>query len=453
MGLQSLSRAQAFGLGTGESMTTQLPMLRRDVYGPLVPDPDRVFDLPQGFRYEILARQGDRMDDGLYVPGKPDGMAAFATDDGRIGLICNHELSDGDDESGPFGRRNHLLQSRHRPYVYDYGKGDQPQLGGTTTLILNPKTGQKELQYLSLAGTDRNCAGGPTPWGSWITCEETNLKAFGKIEKDHGYNFEVPLSTRIQPVRPVALEAMGRFRHEAVAVDPRTGIVYQTEDMGDGLIYRFIPKVNGKLQLGGQLQALAILDEPSRDTRNWKSLSSPTFPSDTPFSVRWIDIEDVTSPDDNLRFQGFEKGAARFARGEGMWYGQGEVFFACTNGGPIEKGQVFRYTPSTFEGTDRETEAPGKLELFIESTDKDVLKNCDNLTVAPWGDLFICEDSESPCNLVGITPDGACFEFGSNRYNDSELAGVCFDPSGRFLFLNIQTSGLTLAITGPWQQT
>lgn len=452
LGLQSLSRAALPG-STAPALAGRLPMRRIHAYGPLMPDPQRIFDLPKGFRYSVISRQGARMDDGFLVPGDPDGMAAFGLPGGRIGLIRNHELAPVEFAKGPFGPQNELLEKAPRSFLYDYGSGKWPGLGGTTTIVFDPRTGTVEREYLSLAGTEKNCAGGPTPWGSWVSCEETATPQMGDFEKSHGYNFEVPLSAEIAQIPPVPLEEMGRFRHEAIAVDPRSGAVYQTEDLGDGLIYRYLPKVKGRLAEGGRLQALAIIGQPSRDTRNWSGTDQPVFPRHERFAVRWIDLEDVRSPDDTLRFQGFEKGAARFARGEGMWYGHGEVYFACTNGGALEKGQVFRYLPSRFEGTAREAEEPGMLELFIESTDESILKNCDNLTVAPWGDLFICEDADEPCNLVGVTPQGSFFEFGSNRYSPSELAGVCFSPDGQYLFLNIQGDGLTLAITGPWQHS
>lgn len=420
-------------------------------YGPLLPDPNKIFDLPKGFRYRIIARQGDKMADGLLCPGDPDGMAAFPLNDGRIGLICNHELADDELQKGAFGPSNENFPAKIQKMCYDPGCGNGPQLGGTTTIIYDPQRERTDLQYLSLAGTDKNCAGGPTPWNSWITCEETNLRTGGNVAKDHGYNFEVPLSAEIKPADPTPLIDMGRFRHEAVAIDPKTGIVYQTEDMGDGLIYRFIPNVPGQLQKGGKLQALALVDKPSFDTRNWPELTTPKMAANKFESVYWIDIEDVTSPDDSLRFQGFEKGAARFARGEGMWAGNGEFFFACTNGGHIQEGQIFRYIPSPNEGTKAEKTSPGKLELFVESTDRDMLKNCDNLTVAPNGHLVVCEDADQPCRLVGITPEGALYRIGQNSYTGSELAGACFSPDGKILFINLQKEGLTLAITGPWE--
>jgi len=439
-------------LSLGANPGLEGPMPTAKGYGPLLPDPNRVFDLPEGFRYRIIARQGERMADGLLVPGDPDGMAAFPLDNGRIGLICNHELAFDEADKGAFGSSNENFPSEVQRICYDPGKGKGPQLGGTTTMVYDPARERVERQYMSLAGTDRNCAGGPTPWNSWITCEETNLRADAVTAKDHGYNFEVPLSAEIKPADPVPLKAMGRFRHEAVAVDPKTGIVYQTEDMSDGLIYRFIPDVPGKLAEGGRLQALVIVNRPSCDTRNWPELEGPTFPVNQPFEVSWVDIVDVESPDDSLRFQGFDKGAARFARGEGMWAGDGEYYFACTNGGPKLQGQIFRYIPSPYEGTPEETNQPGKLDLFIESTNPDLLKNCDNLTVAPNGHLVVCEDADKPCRLVGVSPEGKLYRIGQNSYTGSELAGACFSPDGKILFVNIQKEGLTLAITGPWDR-
>ena len=261
--------------------------------------------------------------------------------------------------------------------------------------------------------------------------------------------FEVPATEDPVLADPLPIKDMGRFNHEAVAVDPRTGIVYLTEDRGDSLIYRYIPKKRGKLHEGGKLQALAIKGEKSRDTRNWESLTTPKFPMREPKAVEWIDIENVESPEDDLRYQGFNKGAACFARGEGMWYGKNEIYFACTNGGHISNGQVFRYVPGKNEG--KQNESGGTLELFAESQDQAILKNCDNLTVAPWGDVVLCEDAKHPF-MVGITPKGEYYKLAENVGYQSEFAGGVFSPSGETLFVNIQGAGLTIAIRGPWKR-
>jgi uncharacterized protein len=421
-------------------------------YGPLKDDPAGIFNLPERFSYRIISRKGERMADGFLSPGKHDAMATFPGRDGKVIIVRNHEVSPSDLANGPFGLNNELLGRINKNKVYDPGRGELPGLGGTTTMIYDEKTGEVEKEYLSLAGTIRNCAGGTTPWGSWITCEETVVKSGGfdgKLEMDHGYNFEVKASESIMLSNPVPLKAMGRFNHEAVAVDPSTGIVYQTEDRGDGLIYRYIPNVKGELEKGGKLQALAVMDQPGYDTRNWESSPPPKMKENEPLAVKWIDMEQIDSPEDDLRLRGFEAGAARFARGEGMWYGNDEVYFACTNGGLNGTGQIFKYKPSRFEGTDRENNRPGQLELFAEPNDTEIFKFCDNLTVAPWGDVVLVEDHNHPF-IVGITPDGEYYRIGENVGYESELAGVVFSPSGKTLFVNIQHVGLTLAIEGPW---
>ena len=423
-------------------------------YGPLIPDPKGVFDLPKGFSYRILSKVGDEMSDGLLVPGLPDGMAAFPQPDGRIVIVMNHELSPQHIGISPFGPMNERLDKVDRTKIYDTRDGTLSSLGGTTNLVYNPATGEVEKQFLSLIGTERNCAGGTTPWGSWVTCEESNIVKSEFFQKDHGYNFEVPATSEQGLVEPIPLIAMGRFRHEAVAVEPNSGVVYQTEDMWDGLIYRYIPDVKGELAKGGTLQALVIRGSSSSvDTRNWGEAGAPNFPRSKSVEVEWVDLDEVESPKDDLRYRGKDRGAAVFARGEGMWYENGELYFACTNGGAKRTGQVFRYIPSPNEGTLLESDEPARLELFVESDDKDILQNCDNLTVAPTGDLFIAEDAlDDPSRLIGVTPDGQCFTFASNPYNSSELAGVCFSPDGATMFLNIQETGLTLAIDGPWSQ-
>ena len=423
-------------------------------YGSLVSDPEGILNLPKGFSYKIISREGDKMDDGLMIPGAPDGMATFRGKGDRVIVVRNHELSPEKPEHGAFGAKNELLDKVNANKFYDYGKKTVPALGGTSTFVYNPKTGSIEKQFLSLAGTVRNCAGGPTPWNSWLTCEESTVKAGasdGNGEKDHGYVFEVPASEKIGLADPLPIKAMGRFNHEAVAVDPATGIVYLTEDRGDSLIYRYIPKTPGKLLNGGKLQALAIREQKSFDTRNWESLTTPKFPLKQAMDVEWTDIENVESPEDDLRYQGFNNGAACFARGEGMWYGKNEIYFACTNGGHISNGQVFRYVPSPAEGKADEKKSAGKLELFAESPDKKILQNCDNLTVAPWGDLVMCEDTPHPF-IVGITPGGEYYKLAENVGYKSEFAGGVFSPSGETFFVNIQGAGLTLAITGPWKK-
>lgn len=422
--------------------------VRLDGYGTLIPDPAGVLDLPAGFSYRIISRAGETMSDGFVVPAAPDGMAAFPYRQSQMILVRNHEVNAGSPPaSGPFGANNELLLRAE--HVYDRGQDRGPCLGGTTTLVYDTREQRVVSQHLSLTGTLRNCAGGPTPWGSWLTCEESTVRAGAFAEKDHGYVFEVPASAEMMLTEPIPLKAMGRFNHEAVAVDPHSGIVYETEDQGDSLLYRFIPNEQGRMAEGGRLQALAVVDRPVLDTRNW---GEALVKQGEILDARWIDLDNVDSAEDDLRFRGFLRGAARFARGEGMWYGNGAVYFACTNGGPARAGQIWRYVPSPHEGREEEVDEPGRLELFIEPNDIALLQNCDNVTVAPWGDIIMCEDGPGEQFLVGVTSDGSLYKLGRNAISGSELTGATFSPDGTTLFTNIQGNGLTLAIIGPWDR-
>ncbi|MEN0109577.1 MAG: alkaline phosphatase PhoX [Planctomycetota bacterium] len=434
-------------------------------YGDLVADPAGLLDLPTGFSYRVVSRTGDRMDDGLLVSAAPDGMATFAGPDGLTLLVRNHETRPG--MAGPFGDGDTRLTDAVRAKLYDDGGGVTPGVGGTTTVVYDTRSQRVVRQFQSLAGTERNCAGGPTPWGSWITCEETTDRPGAlsdprdtfTIARDHGYNFEVPATATPSLADPTPLVAMGRMRHEAVAVHPSTGVVFQTEDIDDGAIYRFLPNrpsrgaTPGDLAAGGRLQALAVIGRPSLDTRNWESADVAVGDR---LAVRWIDLDHPESPDDDLRYRAFEAGAARFARGEGMWHVaaedslDGDLYFACTSGGAKRIGQIWRYTPSLAEGQAGEADAPGALELFFEPNDSRLIENADNLTAAPWGDLVVCEDRQGDVvRLVGVTPTGRCYTLARNHVR-GEFAGVTFSPDGSTLFVNLQTAGMTVAITGPW---
>ncbi len=418
-------------------------------YGPLMDDPHGLIRLPKGFSYTAFSHMGEEMADGFLVPGMHDGMGAFAGPDGETLLVRNHELESRFVGKGPYGPKHERFVKMPDDKIYDRGKGIAPNIGGTTTIVFNTRTQKMERHFLSLAGTVRNCAGGPTPWGTWVTCEEMNHEPEPDAEKAHGYNFEVSPSVEPGLVTPVPLKAMGRFRHEAIAVDENSGAVYETEDAGDGLLYRFLPHEKQNLAAGGRLQALALVDERITDTRNW---TEHQFPVGRPLAVRWIDLDDPESPLNDLRIRGVAAGAVPFARGEGAWTGEDGVYFAMTSGGKKLKGQIFRYVPSPFEGTEREREEPGKLELYLEPDDADILSNGDNIAIAPWGDLLICEDTDKHCRLLGVTPKGEIYSIAENVTPKRELAGCCFSPDGTTLFFNVQTPGYTVAITGPWAQ-
>jgi secreted PhoX family phosphatase len=367
------------------------------------------------------------MDDGERVPDKADGMGCFALPDGKIALVRNHELNQRDKAGG-------TLQS-------GYGRNPQGGIlpGGTTSIILDPDTMAVERQFRSLAGTIRNCSGGTTPWGSWLTCEEPGERVL-PLALDHGYVFEVPAAAA-GLVDPVPLKAMGRFNHEAACVDPVTGIVYQTEDRDDGVLYRFVPRTPGRLANGGRLQAL-VLANGVRDSRNW---NAPVFAVGETLGARWIDLEDVEAPKDDLRLRAAADGALLVARGEGIHWGRDEAYICSTNGGAAKLGQIFKLTPGRGGAADR-------LELFFESTSPNQFNYGDNLTIAPNGHLIVCEDQYTPIvdnHLRGITPDGQPYAFGRLRMQ-TELAGGCFSPDGKWFFVNAYSPTVTVAISGPW---
>jgi secreted PhoX family phosphatase len=418
-------------------------------YGALIEDPDKIMDLPEGFSYKIIARSGERMTYGFHVPGHPDGMGAFEGPDGSTIILRNHEnFPEYLPKYGPFGPSNELVRQLNGKFIYDNGREGGPALGAVTTLVYDTKAQKLRRQFLTLAGTLVNCSGGVTPWNSWLSCEEIFKNPTFVLAKKHGYVFEIPASPEQKVVKPVPLKTMGRFVHEALAVDPRTNIIYQTEDQLDSLIYRFLPDRPGRLEEGGRLQCLSIDGRPRLDTRNW---DEQRVRSGDKLSVKWLDLDDVNPKKDDLRLRGFKNGGALFASGEGMDYFEKAVYFGCTNGGPIKAGQIWQYVPSPYEGTERESESPGTLELFVEINDREICENPDQMTGTPWGDVFVCEDGFGEQYLFGITPQAKIYRFARNAQDESEFAGICFSPDGSTAFVNYLSTGFTFAITGPWK--
>lgn len=449
MGFAGLSASLARG-STGsllESLTKRAGIDPTLGFGPLIEDPRKVIDLPAGFEYSIFSRTGELMNDGLSVPGYHDAMGAFpyikpdgSADPDRTILVRNHEIDDSNTTTGAFERPG-SFESFNKAKLYDPGFG-RPSRGGTTTMVYNTKTQQLESHWLSLAGTERNCAGGITPGNTWLSCEETVSVKSERFEHNHGYVFEVPVTTTPSLAEPDPIRSMGRFMHEACCTDPRTGIVYMTEDQHDSIIYRYVPNNRNDLHAGGKLQALRIDHTPSLDTRNWEGI---TIKPNERVTCSWITLDDVESPKDDLRYRGFNAGAARFARAEGMWWGDNSVYFAATTGGPGYHGQIWRITPDPKTGVDT-------LDLFIEPEDPSVLHRADNITFSPWGDLIVCEDENKPPRLIGVTMQGELYIIGRNANSNSELAGATFSADATTLFLNVQKPGFTLAITGPWDK-
>jgi secreted PhoX family phosphatase len=385
-------------------------------FGALVKDPAGVFDLPKGYSYRIVQRVGETMTDGYQVPASFDGMGCFAAPEpGKVVLMRNHENTFVPG-TGPCG-----VGRKPPPEAYD-----PAAQGAVTRVVLHADTLKVASSNLVLAGTVRNCAGGPSPWG-WLSCEEAT-------DAHHGYVFLCRTdAARVAP--PTRIVGYGRFRHEAACVDPRTFIAYLTEDKDDSCLYRFVP-VNGERPFEGKLQALAVADLPKLDLAAARLGQS--------FEVTWVDIDEPDSRDDTVRFQGRARGAAVLRRGEGIWLDGERVFICSTSGGPAGAGQIFRLDLGGATRKDR-------LSVVAQSTDTDLLNMPDNVTVSPWGEVFMAEDSVGGVqHLRVLSPDGIVSDFARNALSRSELAGVCFSPDGRTLFVNIYGDGLTLAIRGPF---
>jgi len=390
-------------------------------------DSNKIIDIHKSLNYRIISTQGSPMTDGHKVPGLPDGMGAFMVNN-NIALVRNHELIPRDGMlNGAFDNPSEQISNLG---INHY---DPIAIGGTTTVILDRSSKKVIKEYLSLSGTRNNCAGGTTPWDTWLSCEE-DINKKKSWRKSHGYVFEVdPKNTGLS--MPIPLKALGRFNHEAIAFD-KFNNAYLTEDRNEGLIYKFVPKKKNSL-VEGSLFALKI--ENVNDSRNWTKQS---IKPKSQYQTKWIKVDDVDPDEDTMRFNLIDKGATPFARPEGIISDANSIYITCTSGGKLKKGQIFKLQFPSAEKCN--------IELWFESQKQDLVNMPDNLTIAPWGDLIVCEDNSKVNRLWGFNPQGKIYLIAENNYTGSEFAGVCFSPIDNAMFVNLQYNGMTLVIDGDW---
>ena len=328
--------------------------------------------------------------------------------------------------------------------------------GGTTTIEVD-RHGNRVREYVSLAGTHNNCAGGRTPWNTWLTCEETEAI----LGKRHGYVFEVDPYHQRANRDPQPIKALGRYAHESLVVDPRSGRIYLTEDAGNpnGLLYRFTPPRRALPLRHGSLKRLPTT--PAGSTRCGRSTRDGTFVPDlsvatepgTRYRVEWVPVPDRDATTISTRLQFGPGEITRSRKLEGMWWGDGGAYFVAsfartTDGSAAQHdGQVWFIDPRR-----------GTIELrlhfaYTPSDQDNDPDGPDNITVSPYGGVILAEDGEGVQHLLGSTDRGEVFFFARNDdAGDSEFAGPTFSHDRRILFANIQTPGWVFAIRGPFRR-
>ncbi|HSD37451.1 MAG TPA: alkaline phosphatase PhoX [Rhodocyclaceae bacterium] len=454
-------------------------------YGAIAPVNDLttglpLLQLPPGFSYKSFGWRGDLMADGLATPSSHDGMGVALTRklgrSSELVLVRNHEQSTSTSAANIIGA------SKATVAKHDIGStAGNYQIGGTTNLVW--RDGNWVESFASFGGTYRNCAGGISSWGSWMTNEELRSNSISTTGKKHGYVFEVPADTSLNAANPNPIVDMGRMAHEASALDTQTGYWYLTEDQGNAnTLYRFLPNnVSGglnSLHAGGRLQGLRVKNVANADLR------MPTLCQE--YQTEWVDIANPDLDGASLSsvvgtvsasgpyLQAYAKGAAIFGANEGCWVANGIVFFTDkqVTANPNRQGRIWSLDLAT-----------GTLKAIFVSNDITVGNSPDNICVSPRGGLVFNEDGASsglnaagqtisvPAQrLMALRNDGSSYVFAANNYNftaeelaaagkpgavtgdqrDTEWCGSCFSPDGRVLFANLQAPGLTVAITGPW---
>jgi uncharacterized protein len=447
-------------------------------FPPLQDDPNGILALPEGFSYTIASRVGET--DLSFGQGKtPDFHDGTAVVDSRRGitLIQNHELT-------PF------MSTFGVPHVagtvYDPGAVNA---SGCTVLTTDSR-GNRTGEWVGISGTVRNCAGGATPWGTWLTCEETFINAgaawsaagqTGTYQKNHGYVYEVFPAPSDQQ-NPTPLKAFGRFEHEALAVEPGQTKVYLTEDASgpNGLVYRWSAPAGMRLRAGladqlgdttGTLEAMQIRLDDGSVLPDVAYITSAQL--GRPFNVTWTAVADREATSTPIRRQFADGTVTRGKKFEGIWsdrrgaYIVNSFAFAAADlpaDATKHDGMVWYYdyadetiTLVTYFPHNPLAEGEGPFppypDLFFDGPD--------NVSVTPWGTLILAEDGVRASHVLSAVPGGPTYAIARGQLVNgtsngaptySEFTGPTFTPDGKVLFVNIQSPGITLAITGPWNK-
>lgn len=379
---------------------------------PLATTPDENnLLIPQGFKSRVLARANETVPGTSFVwHTDPDGGAVFPAADGGWVYVSNREFLIGGVNAIRFDANGTVI-------------GAYNILSGLLSRL--------------------NCGGGVTPWGTWLSGEET----------DNGYIWECdPFDT--SGLRSKRWDGCGTFSHEAATVDPTSNIFYLTEDVGDSAFYRFIPatpNVGGVPSAAGKLQALKVT-----------GVTQAMIDADGargPWRVEWVDIAvpnplqipelpAVLQPQTPTRTQGQALGAAQFNGGEGIWYQNGVVYFTTKGDRRVWAHDVSAAT----------------LEVIYDDfgIDTPIIDSVDNIVMTPGGDIVIVEDKGDPTQqATAIQPDGGIAVLVQLVGQDgSEVTGPAFSPDGRFFYFSSQrgpgaggsagTAGITYCVEGPW---
>lgn len=339
-----------------------------------VPDANGI-RLPEGFQSRVIARGGEPVaETGYRWHAASDGAATFPTEDGGWILVSNSE-TDHD---------------------------------GGASAIRFQADGEVADAYRILGGTERNCSGGGTPWGTWLSCEEV----------EHGSVWECDPTGRMEAIRQ---PAMGIFQHEGAAVDPYGRMVYMTEDLDDGGFYRFTPNRWPDLSTG--LLEIAAVDPDGRTT--------------------WHEVPDPAARDTPTREQ--IEASTEFKRGEGIWFDDGTVFVATTTDDRIHAYDI----------------AEQRFDILYDGSDLDEpLLNVDQITATSAGEIFVCEDNEEDeIDIAVMNRGGKTAKFLSitgPQHDGSEATGVTFDPGERRMYFASQRggpddAGAVYEVSGPFR--